>query len=154
MSIISTKRVDYIKYPKIYKETYWASAGFDPIKELYHLDDFIKTGKNRDTFSETHNIKKSISHSKFINYLYQNYQRTLWVYDHMEWYETQDKKIILVISPYSEHDDFLLQNTVFGVPFIKTDDLYGYGAHSYYKKFDKSISLSKNYTKNWVSRIF
>jgi len=152
MSIIATKRIDYTKYPKIYKETYWAGHGFDPIKEPYLVNDFIKTGKNRDIFAETHNIKKPISHSKFIDYLYQNHQRILWAYDHMEWYETQDNEIILVISPYSEQDDILLKNTIFGVPFIKTDDLYGCGAYSYYKKFDKSISLSKKSTKEWVSK--
>jgi hypothetical protein len=110
--------------------------------------------ENRRKFEIEHNIKKLISgRNRFANFIWYtkclgtNLHGTLHL-DHEEWYETKDGYIIWISTPYSNEDEEYLQNTIFGVPFQKTECLYNNG-YSYFKNFRKNIQLNTKSCKDW-----
>ena len=98
--------------------------------------------ENRCNFEKEHKLKKNIhSKNKWQRHIGHNHNWLLGNYDHNEWYETTDHYIIHVISFYGLRED-VLNDRLFGEPFISTPPVYLEYTHSYYKKFPKSTSVS------------
>ena len=143
-------RGDYIaqKYQKIFRPTYWSDFG-----SYLNDPESIQLARNRETFADTHLIKKNITYLRNgIPYMIQRYIIENNVYDHTEIYQTDDGYIILVISPYgslASIENNIANDMLFDTPFIKTDDLYGNGAHTFYKRFLKRRYTAKE-IKTWT----
>ena len=142
---------DYIaqKYQKIYSPTYWSGFSSD-------INDpkSIQLARNRETFADTHLIKKNITYLlNGIPCMIQRYRTGNGaIYDHTEIYQTDDGYIIWVISPYgslASIENDIANDMLFDAPFIKTDDLYGSGAHTFYKRFLKRRYTAKE-IKTWT----
>ncbi len=104
---------------------------------------------NRDAFEREHNIQSYSQSNKFRSFLVANRLDQSGAYDHEEWYRTRDGFVIWITTPYGNYDEELLSNTIFGVPFVKTDCLYN-GGHSYYKKFHKSTPINEPQYSKWM----
>ena len=131
---------DKTKYPRIYKDCYWGNFEYDSSRNLN--DDHIY--ENRNNFIENHNIKKykgyriPIKLKNVIKIIENDIQKKYSLHiDHIEIYETIEKDIIYLTSPYQKLEDkdekLLLDNT----KFTKNRPLYSSGATSYYTIFQK-----------------
>lgn len=132
--------LSYTKYPDIYRDKYWSGFRHNLAK---NDDDIKQIGRNRDAFVETHQIRRGWKETEKLfkkhNVDFYNWTHTRGsYYDHVEWYQTYDCHVILVITPYRSREDTekaLKDDLSFGVPFIYTDPLYGNGtATTCYKK--------------------
>lgn len=135
---MENKFYELTKYPKIYGQTYW--GGFK--KQLNDNDNNIEILiNNRNNFIENYNIKK-ICNLKFIR-KYVDHLRNLrdkpYNIDHLETYETFDKKYIIINSPYNSSKDNEYTENLLKEGWILINPLYSDHANTYIKFIDKSI---------------
>jgi hypothetical protein len=153
-----TKYLNYekTKYPNIFKNVYWGK----------NKNDNSLIFENRNKFVEHYKIKKSLDKSKrnirfllniefidityYCNYpnlrefKYQELKHNRYA-DHIEVYETEDNKIIVLASPNISKDKKLLK-FIEKNSFINTDLLYSNNAVSFYKIFKKNETTIKYLT--------
>jgi hypothetical protein len=82
---------DLTKYPKFYKNTYWGNF---LAKDDHLISDEIIN--NRNKMVENFKIK---SHTKNIPVFLNKYQGRF-IIDHQEFYRLENKKILMIFSPY------------------------------------------------------
>lgn len=154
------------KYPNIFKNIYWGQLKVQ-LNETYNDNSLIF--ENRNKFVEHCKIKKSLDKAKknirmllnieFIDITYYDnypdlrklkYQELKYnrYADHIEVYETEDNKIIVLTSPNISEDKkffkFIEKNS-----FVNTDLLYSNNAVSFYKVFSKN-ETTINYLANKI----
>ena len=105
-------------YPKIYDGTYW--------NNFKSNDDKTEIYNNRNRLVEEHNIIKYITFPpRYI--LKETHNNTM--YDHVEHYRTDDRKYVVISSPYTPNtDDFYELNG-----WQKIGKLYANNATTYMK---------------------
>jgi len=97
------------QYPKIYINTYWGSSPLNPSNGI--TQNIII---NRNNFIQYYNIEKCVTRPpKYIERQVQN-EIDLGICDHLEYYKTNDKRYIIISSPYK----------LIGETKIKTDNKY------------------------------
>ena len=85
------------QYPQIYINTYWGSSSLEPYNGI--TQDIIT---NRNSFIRDYNINKCVRDPpKYIEKQIQN-EVDLGIIDHLEYYKTNDKRYILISSPYKK----------------------------------------------------
>lgn len=116
------------KNQKIFAGPYWRADSEDEAKRI---------GSNRDSFAETHGLTKNIMYTAQKG-IYNLIHEKVFTkpYEHIELYKTVNGDAILVVSPYGKMSPEELANErLFGTQFIETNELYGGGTTTYYKKF-------------------
>ncbi len=119
------------EYPKLYVNYYW--GGFEYQKEnVYNMDETIF--KNRNSFVKKYKIKIN-KNARYHHpaYVEKNvsYKLDYFLFDHVEIYETYDKKFIILISPYTVTDESaerLKKNK-----WKKIDNMYTLNSESFIK---------------------
>ena len=97
------------QFPKIYINTYWGSIPLHPHNGI--SQDIII---NRNNFIQDYNINKCVKYPpKYIEKQIQN-EIDLGICDHLEYYKTNDKRYIIISSPYK----------LIGETKIKTENEY------------------------------
>lgn len=114
-------------YPKIFL-CYWANMGYSN-----EYDEIIE---NRNNFIEQYNIKKIANHKlKFI----QNFKLDLYrsanssLFDHLEIYQDNNDKYVILNSPYGEQNEKLIN-----ADWEVINPLYSQSATTYIKILNKA----------------
>jgi hypothetical protein len=134
MTRIIDKQIDaYLtEYPKIFIKSYWGNGNINI------RDNLTDVANNRNDFIKEFNIKKwydvPVTYDLLLN------MRNTPRFDHTEYYQTIDKEIIVISSPYGIEEEFIN----FG--FSEYKQLYSRVATTYLIKFDTSKSI-KDYIK-------
>jgi len=102
------KNYELTKYSLLYKKTYWGKIDYeDSLKNII---------RSRNIFIETFNIIKCINKvPQYVSNEYINYD----FIDHVEIYLTNDRKYIIISSPYNEAKDLYYK-----YKWIKINKLY------------------------------
>ena len=117
---------DKTNYKKIYERTYW--GGF-----FYNADQ-KEIIQNRNKFIPEFNIKRHQYSTKYTReYSQQFYKLYGEYYDHIEFYRTQDNKILMLVSPYNHDKKLSEEEFLHKSNFKKIYNLYHTHADSYYK---------------------
>ena len=105
------KNYKLTKYPLLYRRTYWGKIDYE--------ETYKNIIMNRNIFIENLNIKKYLTKiPKYISNEYINYD----FIDHVEVYLTNDKKYIIISSPYNEYKE-----QYYKYKWIKINKLYNNG---------------------------
>lgn len=135
------------KHPKIYINTYWGN-----FKSMGYIDTITNTRDviaNRNDFIEDFNIK-SFGGCKtiytFVDVMKRNYNR---IFDHCEVYKTNDRKYVLIISPYydSNKNDSLIEDFKEEFGFNEIYTLYSTRTITMIKIIDNLKELKKESNK-------
>jgi hypothetical protein len=121
------------QYPQIYINTYWGSSFLEPYNGIT-LD--IIT--NRNNFIREYNINKCIvDPPKYITNQIQN-EVNLGICDHLEYYKTNDKRYILISSPYKLIGETKnrIENEYNQNGWVQFVDLYSTNTFTYIKILD------------------
>lgn len=100
---------EWTKYPKLFESVYWgnfSSCEFEDGSFDNKPDEQII--QNRNEFISTYHIKKMGKPKKTIdNFIHINFldRNKFNFIDHIEYYKTDDNKIIIISSPYSLTDE-------------------------------------------------
>lgn len=121
------KNYELTKYSLIYKKTYWGKIDYE--------DDLEKIIKNRNMFIDNLNIiKYLIKVPQYVSNEYINYD----FIDHVEVYLTNDKKYIIISSPYNEYKE-----QYYKYKWIKINKLYNNNSHTWMKIIEMKPSKRK-----------
>ena len=123
------KFADATKYPKIFGTSYWGNFPYES-KRNGDNDVF----NNRNEFIETNNIvkRKKIIPKYMYKYIGWDIRSVRpQELDHFECYETSDKDLVMIASPYHVPDTFLDFYSTYG--YRETKPLYGAGARTFIK---------------------
>lgn len=134
-------------YPKLYN-VYWGDFKYDSIRNNDMNDIF----ENKNRFVTDYNISnKQTGLTKFKEYIEnirsQNYEH-IDHFDHIECYRTNDKKYILIVSPYIPLDEIKDKMEKFG--FVQIYKLYNNSATTWIKIFDIIKDANKFYKDNTI----
>ena len=122
------------KYPNIYKYSYWGN-----FKENMDITDEIIG--NRNEFKEEYKIKKAFDMPKYIEKHIEEELKTIGFIDHLECYKTEDKKYILLSSPYDDIDGTYTKAKYEGKGWMMIKQLYSRSAQSYIKIIEMGIQV-------------
>ena len=126
------KNYKLTKYPIIYNRTYWGHINYD--------DSIKNIIRNRNTFIDNLNIIKYLKKvPQYISNEYNNYD----FIDHVEVYLTNDKKYIIISSPYNEAKEFYYK-----YKWIKIYKLYNNSSYTWMKIINMRPPRNKNNIKN------
>lgn len=123
---------DATNYPKIFERTYWGAFN---TKDNGRRTNIEQIYKNRNDFVQKENIK-CVAPSNFR--CYSDYKDNLYnspdrySFDHVEVYLTNDKKVVIINSPYHSDEQFLFQNG--WEPYA---EMYFSGVKTYIKRISK-----------------
>ena len=121
------------QYPQIYINTYWGSNSLEPHNGI--TQDIIT---NRNNFIRDYNINKCVTDpAKYIKNQIQN-EVDLGICDHLECYKTNDKRYILISSPYKLIGETKIktENEYIQNGWVKFIDLYSTNTFTYIKILD------------------
>jgi hypothetical protein len=118
------------QYKKIYEKTYWGNFNYNDFTlNKIAFDDILN---NRNNFIKSYGIKDIAE--KIPGFIQEKYNKNGYKFDHVEIYRSNDKKYIVINSPYciSENDEknLLLDG------WKKIYNLYSNMATTYIKVFN------------------
>ncbi len=122
------------EYPQIYINTYWGSSPLNPHNGI--TPDIIT---NRNNFIQNYNIGKCVKYPpKYIKKQIQN-EINLGICDHLEYYKTNDKRYILISSPYKliGETKIRIENEYNQNGWAEFVDLYSTNTTTYIKILDR-----------------
>ena len=117
------------KYPQIYTSVYWGNFVYDISNHNMINDNIIE---NRNKFIEDYNIKNrpknDIPYKIREKYITSIEKNKGYIFDHIEYYRTYDKKYIIVSSPYLDNDEIYIN-----LGWVKIYKLYSTDSSTYIK---------------------
>jgi hypothetical protein len=115
-------------YPKIYKDIYWGHF-------IIHKNNMITVEilENRNKLIEEYDIKCICNTPKFIEKEIEKMTKDIgdYILDHIECYKTNDKKYLLISSPYNDTNTSKYQDSGWSEIY----KIYSIDASSYIKIF-------------------
>ncbi len=129
-------------YPNIY-DVYWGNFKYDSLSNR----DMNEIFENRNRFVLDYNISsKKIGLIKFKGIISDMRRQNSDYFDHSECYRTNDKKYILIVSPYKPFNEIKDKMQEFG--FTEIYKLYTSCATTWIKIFDTLNDANKFYKDN------
>lgn len=133
------------EYEETYSNCYWGQFTYDPRRDdsISHIFD------NRNKFITDYDIKlkqSRLDKFKYFMHLIRCFM-TDDFFDHLECYKTNDKKLIFIISPYTNYDR--IKDKMEAMEITHIYPLYSNSATTWMKQFDTVTDVLV-----WISKHF
>lgn len=128
---------EYTDHKKIYNHSYWGHFGKSIDMNDNHRKPEPEIIQNRNKFIKEYDIVKYVDkRTKYVLNEYEfNNGRIDHIFDHLEFYKTNDNKYILVSSPYGMNKEKEL--TYYNMGWLKIYPLYSFDAVTFIKIVSK-----------------